>query len=189
MRIGIDIDDTMTNIRDDLIKAAIKYDKFLGGSGNYNYSSYYPSRVFNWNENERHYYMSTIRRNVVNNAKIREGLLEVLNKLIKNNEIIIITARSDFYYKDPLNMTINWLKKEHIPYNKLFINSTDKGITCKENKIDIFIDDNPKHCMEAYNVGCKVFIMNNNNDNICDNKDIVRVNNFYEFYEKIKDDF
>lgn len=188
MRIGIDIDDTMTDIREDLIKAAIKYDKFLGGTGLYKGSSYYPSRVFNWNENQRHYYMSTIRRNVVNNAKIKKGLLEILNKLIKDNEIIIITARSDYYYKDPLKMTQDWLKKENIPYNKLVVNSRNKGIICEENKIDIFLDDNPIHCEEAYSVGCKTYIMNNLDDNICDNKNIIRVNDFYEFYEKIKDD-
>ena len=32
---------------------------------------------------------------------------------------MIITARSNRYYKDPYNMTISWLKKEKIPYDKL----------------------------------------------------------------------
>ena len=68
--------------REDLIKAAIKYDKFLGGTGLYKGSSYYPSRVFNWNENQRHYYMSTIRRNVVNNAKIKRISLLSVNLCI-----------------------------------------------------------------------------------------------------------
>ena len=41
MRIGIDIDDTMTFIKDDLLEAAINYDKSLGNSGKFLNDNYY----------------------------------------------------------------------------------------------------------------------------------------------------
>ena len=112
MRIGIDIDDTMTFIKDDLDEAAINYDKSLGNSGEFLNDNYYVGKRFNWTKEQYAYFMGEVRKNVVMNAKLRNGLVEVLTKLREQgHEIIIITARSNRYYKNPYNMTIEWLKK------------------------------------------------------------------------------
>ena len=50
MKIGIDIDDTMTFIKKDLEKAAILYDKSLGNNGKFLNNNYYLGKRFNWNK-------------------------------------------------------------------------------------------------------------------------------------------
>ena len=186
MRIGIDIDDTMTFIKDDLLEAGINYDKSLGNSGIPLNDNYYVGQRFNWNKEEYAYFMGIIRKNVVENAKLRDGLLEILNKLInEGHEIIIITARSNVYYKDPEKMTLEWLKKEHIPYHKLILNATNKAKICKEEKIDIFLDDDIKNCQEVYESSIRTIIMDNQG-NTLENDKIKRIYDFYDFYKCVK---
>lgn len=186
MRIGIDIDDTMTFIKDDLQEAAINYDKSLGNSGIPKNNNYYVGKQFSWQKDEYRYFMGTIRKNVVCHAKLRNGLINVLTKLIaEGNEIIIITARSNIYYDNPLKMTLDWLKKEHIPYSKLIINVKNKADICIKEKIDIFLDDDINNCLNVHKTGIKTYIMDNI-DNKLDNNEIKRVYDFNEFYKCVK---
>lgn len=181
VKIGIDIDDTMTFIKEDLEKAAILYDKSLGNSGKFLNNDYYLGKRFNWNKEQYSYFMGTIREQVVCNAKLRDGLIKCLSDFINNGiEIVIITARNNTYYKDALNMTLNWLNKEKIPYSKLIINAQNKAKTCQKEKIDIFIDDDIKNCLEVNKIGIKTFIMDNVN-NTLNNDEIIRIKDFNEF--------
>lgn len=186
MKIGIDIDDTMTFIKDDLFEAACIYDKSLGNSGKPVYDNYYIGKMFNWNKEEYRYFMGEVRKNVVMNAKLRSGLIEVLTKLRElGHEIIIITARTNYYYKDPYNMTISWLKKESIPYDKLILGSINKKKDCINEDIDIFLDDDIDNCLNVNAAGIKTYIMDNV-DNYLENEEITRVFDFYDFYKKIE---
>lgn len=186
MRIGIDIDDTMTFIKDDLLEAACLYDKTLGNNGIPVEDHYYIGKRFNWNKDEYRYFMGEVRKAVVMNAKLRPGLIEILTKLRElGHKIIIITARTNYYYKDPYNMTIDWLKKENIPYDKLILGSINKKKDCINEKIDIFLDDDINNCLKVNETGIKTFIMDNV-DNYLDNNEIIRVFDFYDFYEKIE---
>ena len=186
MRIGIDIDDTMTFIKDDLLKAACLYDKTLGNTGIPVEDRYYIGKRFNWNKDEYRYFMGEVRKDVVMNAKLRPGLIEILTKLRElGHKTIIITARTNYYYKDPYNMTIEWLKKENIPYDKLILGSINKKKDCINEKIDIFLDDDINNCLKVNETGIKTFIMDNV-DNYLDNNEIIRVFDFYDFYEKIE---
>lgn len=186
MRIGIDIDDTMTFIKDDFINEAIKYDISLGNNGEYKNDNYFIAQRFNWTKEQYTYYMEVIRRKIVNNAKLRLGLKETLKKLKQEgHKIIIISARSDYYYKNAYKMSKEWLDKEEIPYDKLIVNALNKAKPCKEEKIDIFIDDSITHCLEVNELGIKVYIMDNI-DNYLDNPEIERIYDFNELYNKIK---
>jgi len=49
-----------------------------------------------------------------------------------------------------------------------------------KKKIDIFIDDDIKNCLEVNKIGIKTFIMDNTN-NILNNNKITRIKDFNEF--------
>ena len=89
MNIGIDIDDTMTDLGDQMLAEAIKYDISLGNSGKILNDSYYAAKKFNWNEQETRYFMSVIRKKIVCNANLRKGLKPILNKLRNEGHKII----------------------------------------------------------------------------------------------------
>ena len=102
MRIGIDIDDTMTNIKDKLTNAAIQYAKSLNKDVqniDYNIVDIYNNgniyqKLFDFNYEELKYFLGTIQEEITDNAIPRENCVEVINKLHNDgDEIYIITAR------------------------------------------------------------------------------------------------
>ena len=83
---------------------------------------------------------------VVFEDQVKDGFLDVLNKLKINNEIIIVTARNEKLSKSFQNMrkaTLEWLEKNNIYYDKYYDDAYKEGKVrvCKKEGIDIIIDD------------------------------------------------
>lgn len=144
MRIGIDIDDTMTNIKDKLNAAAMQYAKSLNKDVkniDYNIVDVYNNgniyqKLFNFNYEELKYFLGTIQEEITDNAIPRENCVEVINKLHNDgNGIYIITARDKEFQEDPYLQSKEWLEKNLIYYDKLIVNARDKGKLCIENNI------------------------------------------------------
>lgn len=186
LKIGIDLDDTITNIKLDMEKAAQSFDKEINGRGIIDNSKYLMGEKYGWNKDDLDSFFRNYRFKIIDKAKIRDDVIYYLNKLIKlGYEIIIITARSSKYYENPYEYTKNWLDLNKIPYHKIIVNAKSKKEICKIENIDYFIDDMPSNCIEVNEIeNIKVFIMDNL-DNKLDNKDIIRIYNFKELYENI----
>ena len=121
--------------------------------------------------------------NILDNVQLKPNAKKVLEKLEKNNEIVFITSRGDKKIKGTEEVTLNYLKKNNIAYKKIIFNAYNKAKICKENNIDILIDDSVKLCEEAQKEGIKTIlftsIVNKNKQT-----NIKRVNNWLEL-EKI----
>lgn len=102
MRIGIDIDNTLTEVQEKLNKAAYTYAVSLGKNldsydklmqDEKNDGTEYAKR-FQFNHEELKYFLKDIQENITNNALPRKNAKEVIDKL-KNDghQIYIITAR------------------------------------------------------------------------------------------------
>lgn len=189
MRIAIDIDNTMTNIKDKLTNAAIKYAKSLKKdlhNIDYNIVDIYNNEnifqeLFNFNYEELKYFLGTIQEEITDNAIPRENCVKVINKLHNDgNEIYIITARDKEFHDDPYLQSKQWLEKNLIYYDKLIVNARDKGKACIENNIDLLIDDNIKNCLNVNNLGIDTIVFGNKND-----IGIKNINNWEEMYEYI----
>ena len=184
MRIGIDIDDTMTFIKDDLLEAAINYDKSLGNSGKFLNDNYYVGKRFNWSKEEYGYFMGEVRKQVVNKAKLRPGLIEVLTKLKEmGHEIIIITARSNYYSNNLKELTKEFIKKNNLPIKDIYFDCFQEGKAnkCVELGIDLFIDDNVENCLYVNNKNIKTLLFENKHDNL------ITVNSWKEVLKYIKE--
>ena len=151
MRIGIDLDDTISCTREEI---------------NYLFNEYLKNN--NINEDDlnrddiRRFYKNNFK-NVLNNVLVKENASYYINKLSKNNEIYIITARSkDFvgYSVDIEEITYYWLNRNNIKYNKVIFNSHYEGkrITCVENKIDLFIDNDIENINWVKSSGIKTIL-------------------------------
>ena len=185
--IGIDLDDTITDIQEEMKKKARIFDLENHGNGIVDVNKYLVGEMYNWNNEMKDQFFRTYRREIVNNAKIRKNVVKVFRNWQKlGYKIIIITARNKKYYDDPYLDTYKWLKKHHLPFDELIIGSNNKKEICEKYKINYFVDDMPINCLEVNKIkDVKVFIMDNGN-NICDDKDIIRINNFEEMSEVIK---
>lgn len=125
---------------------------------------------------------------VFKDAELMEGAKENIDKLIEDgNEIIIITLRGNKLqeYKGSEKITLDYFEKFDIKYNKIIFSSIDKVKDCKENNIEILIDDSVSNCIKAEKEGIKAIIFNTETNKNIDVGKIKRVNDWNEICEEI----
>ena len=188
VNIGIDIDDTLTDIRDKLRESALEYAKKLGKSINLEYiedknnGNVYQQK-YGFTYEELKYFLKNIQEEITKEAKPRKYVVEIIKKLrTEGHKIYIITARDDEFHDDPYLLSKNWLDKNNIKYDKLIVNAREKGTVCKNENIDLFIDDQLNNCLDVVKEGIKVIRISNEN---CNNNNIVDLNNWTKIYEYI----
>ena len=180
MNIGIDIDDTITKTAECLLPYVSEYfslelDYLI--KNNYNYN--------NLPEECRDKYLdfglSTFERVLVQ-AEIKDNAKKVIDKLREDgNKIIIVTARTNLFYKDAYDYSSKQLEKLGIKYDKL-ICSSDKRTVCNEEKIDLFIDDLVSNLDSINDIVNDVLLFNTNVNSIS-NCSYKRVNSWDEVYD------
>ena len=189
MRIGIDIDNCISNFDDTLLKEYLKHDKELRNTGIINENPEYLRKgMFDWtDEEEKSFYNANIE-NFAKNLKPLEDVSYYIKKLKEDgNKIYIITGRDNGEYTNPYKLTEEWLNRYDIFYDKIiFTNAYDKHAkteVCLENNIDLMIEDSTKISLDLISNGIKVFTMNtryNQKEQTLD-----RVSNWKEIYERI----
>ena len=176
MRIGIDIDDTLTDINEELENAILEYATRLGKNQAKDTSNLVDKNdgniyqvKYGFTYNEIKYFLKDIQESITNKAIPRENAKETIGKLRKaGHEVYIITARDSEFHDNPYKLSKEWLDKNDIEYDKLIVNARDKAQICKEEKIDVFIDDKTSNCIDVSKVGVIVIRIANDNIN-CDN--------------------
>lgn len=182
MRIGIDMDDVIT----DTSGAMKKYiEKFDAKEDLYN-----NMESVMRGETKTHNIARFFKENIINifkDAKTKDNAKEVISRLLDSgNEIYIITSRGNQkeIFRGSEGVTLEYLKQNDIKYTKIIFNAYEKARICEENKIDVMIDDSIKHCtnIENKNMQSIVFTSEVNKDI---QTDIKRVSNWLELEEMI----
>ena len=127
---------------------------------------------------------ASYQENITKKAKPREDVVDVIKKLRKDgHKIYIITARDSEFHNDPYELSKTWLDKNNIEYDKLIVNARDKVKICKEQNVNIFIDDKLSNCIEISNENIITIRITNYTEQ---HKNIVNKKNWKEIYEYIK---
>lgn len=193
MKIGIDIDNTLTEVQDELNKAAFDYAISLGKKIENsdipmeeienNGDTY--KKKFQFSYEELKYFLKDIQENITNNASPRENVKEVIDKLKeKGHEIYIITARDSEFHDDPYKLSKDWLDKNKIYYDKLIVNARKKSSVCKLEKIDLLIDDQLNNCLDVSNVGIQAIMIT---DKKYEYNQIIQLKKWNEIYNYINE--
>ena len=187
MRIGIDLDDTITKTDEILFKYAKIYNEEEKILFNINREEWNLTKAFGWNEENIKEFFSKYLKSIYEKAEIKENAKERINKLKDDgNEIIIITARDTKSLKEVQEVCKDWLINNKINVDKIVVDGEDKAQKCLENKIDIFIDDNICNCENVYNnLKIPVLLMNSRYNKDYQNPKIKRVYNWNEIYNEI----
>lgn len=183
MKIGIDIDDTMADTFDYLMpyiaeffNVDIKYLK----DNNISYSNLPKEMKERELEFAKKYYDK-----VIPNTPFKAKVAEYIDKIKElGHKIIIITARDKTLYTDEYKTTIEELKNNNIHYDKLICNF-DKAKACKNEKIDLFIDDSIVNCKKVNKLGIETVLFSSKS-NINDKTNLCRIDSWKDIYEKIK---
>lgn len=150
MRIGIDIDNTITNTlpilkeycrryNDTVVKRNLKMHE--DGVASYN--------LYDWTPEENQDFCNKYLEEVVLQAEPKENAREIIQELKKaGHDIYIISSRAVPEFKTPYETTEKFLKEKGIVYDKLLVGKIEKKSSCIENDIEVLIDDEPQHIMQ-----------------------------------------
>lgn len=153
MNIGIDIDNTITNTREIIMEYAEKFTKENGLKRDWSPGYYNVEYAFGWDEETTQQFFDCYLMDIYRNVSPKDDAVEVIKQLHEKHNIILITSRNE---RSELikEITIEWLDKHQISYDKLVMNRTDnmhhfsKMAECIANKIDIMIEDHHDLVME-----------------------------------------
>lgn len=193
MKFGIDIDNTITEVQEELNNAAYEYAIKLGKDINKD-NSYVEEtdnngniyvKKFKFTYEELKYFLKNIQEEIINKAKPRNNAVEIIKKLKEEkNEIFIITARDSEFHDNPYILSQNWPEKNNIEYDKLIVNAREKGSVCKKEKIDIFIDDQLKNCLDVAKENIQTIRITKENKTC---KNVISLKNWDEIYKFIRE--
>lgn len=184
MRIGIDIDDVITNTSEKIEEFVMKYK-------NSEKLKKHMTEIMKGNPSEPEVVEFCIENylKVFKKVKIKENASKSIQNLLDNgNEIYLITARGENlkFFKGSEKVTLDFLKENNVKYNKIIFNAVNKAQLCIDNKVDLMIDDSVTHCEDVKNVGIRSIVFTSKvNKNI--DTSIDRVNDWLELEKKINE--
>ena len=187
MRIGIDIDNVISNFDEVLKKEFLIHDKDLRNTGIVDENLYITEGMFDWSKEEiNSFYYPNIER-IAKSLTLVDGSKEYIDKLKSDGHFIcIITGRDNEEYSNPVEMTKEWLNDYNIYYDELIFTDgrekSSKAKVCTKNSIDIMIDDSSKICKSCLDNGIVSLLM----DKPCNrNVNIPRVKSWEDIYNFI----
>lgn len=132
MKIGIDMDNTLCSTD----KKVGEYENIFTNNHNIDsYTIWHNNYYFNLFLNE---YLEKIYKEV----EPKQDAIKTINKLKEQgHEIYIITARTNSYVTNMHQLINNYCNNHNIKIDGIFIDAKDKVDICKDNNIDIMIDD------------------------------------------------
>ena len=194
MRIGIDIDNCISNFDDTLLKEYLKHDKELRNTGIINKNPEYLRKgMFDWTEEEESsFYHANIEDFAIKLRPIEDSVYYIRKLKEDGHEIYIITGRNNGEYINPKELTTQWLDKYNIVYDKLiFTNAYDKhakSLKCIEHNIDIMIDDFCDKCKSIANSKIKtIYLKDAPSFDIKENEYLKVLYNWGEIYRYINE--
>lgn len=193
----IDLDDTLSLTAETILNYAIDFDKTkLKRSGVLKQIDncedyYYFARMLEWNREQLISFFDTCYLDYLQEIKAKQ-YASLFTKKIRDLgiSIYIVTSRRETKNNEVRIITEEWLKKNNICYDKLFVNVVNKGELIKQLKPNYFVDDSYKNCLDA-SKKCKktkiLLIKTNFNKNI-QTKEVLKIKDLEELYEIIKGD-
>ena len=189
MRIGLDIDNVITDMDKAILKEFIELDKTKRNKGIINpYARHIIKGMFDISQEEVHEFYANNMERIAKSMEPRKDAKKYMDKLLDDgHELYLISHRVYPDYKNPYETTVKWLKDNEINYTKLILSeTTDKSPECKKYNIDIMFDDVVSNCMKLRSSGINVCLMGTKYNSLY-RKDLPIVKEWNELYDKIKD--
>ena len=179
MKIGLDIDDTLTNTKEQQI---IYWQEYVTNHPKKGYDTNLPTTINDFGDEYVQTFWDTYREELSFNPSFKVNAAKIITKLRKEGHIIcIVTSRPDEKYQNLHQRLKEWFAENNIPIDIIYTNIRDKGSFCKDNNIDLFIDDDLKHIIKANSYNIKTILFNQNNK-----YDGLQSTNWLELYKIIK---
>ena len=186
MKIGIDLDGVILDFESIMNTYAEMYDLLvLKKNGVVKKEEFSYLNKYDWTIKEKEEFINKYLIKGTLNCSLVPLAKEVIDMLIINNDIKLITARG-LLNKKTKRYVLDVLKKYDIKYNDIYFEVKNKVEKCKELNIDIMIEDNPNNAIDLANnnIMC-LYLKSNNNSPLKENKYLKEVNNWGEILRYI----
>lgn len=161
MNICVDIDGTLNNLQDVLYKVGEYFSKeILGLNTKMDKREYELRKSFGWNREQEELFWDTFMIHCFAMAEIREGAVEVLQRLKNEGHKIYLATARNKHINGVLEATKASLVYNNVPHDYLYMNVEDKAKFCKKYNIDVKIEDKLENC-EAVSKVTRVFCFDN----------------------------
>lgn len=186
MRIGIDIDNTITDTLPVFIRYCKKYnEEVVKRNIPMNETGFNITTLYDWTQEEKDdcflKYIDEAREQV----EVKPNAIKIIQKLrAEGNSVHIITARKRGIM-DPYETTLKFLQKNGIEYDE-FVVQKDKKQYCIDNNIDILIDDEAKNINSVSEI-IPVIVFEYKHNTSCTGENIIKVKTWDEVYRAIKE--
>ena len=193
MRIGIDIDGVLTDVERWQLDYGSKFYYERYQKEIVDFEGYDTNQIFNVDDKLDEEFWREYFKEYSLNVEARKFANEVIDKLKQEgHQIYIITARGSFLshsadvmsIEENQQIVLNWLKNNHINYDKIIFSPEDKLDICKENKIDLMIEDKVDNINKISKI-IPVICFHAGYNKDCKNSNIIRCYSWYDIYSKI----
>ncbi len=146
MRIGIDIDNTITNTRETILVFLERYALAHSLPYSYDPSKYTLEEAISWAPRDLEIFIEKHLPDVYREVTPKPHAVEVIRDLHRNNYIALITSRNR-RNGNIREITLEWLARNQVPYDQLIMNETEnmhhfsKLAACLDNDIQVMIED------------------------------------------------
>jgi uncharacterized HAD superfamily protein len=143
---------------------------------------------YNWTNEQEKEFIEKYFLTVSKESNLMSGFIGIYNLLKEQgHEFVVITARGGFV-KGMKDDAIRLLEENNIKFDKYYWNVEDKLEICKNEKVDIMIDDDWKIIKRlADNEVKTLYFRDTNLMKLEENEYIKEVNNWGEIYRYIKE--
>jgi len=189
--IVFDLDDTIANTADTVIKYAAEYHSGIlkrenKPAQNISCADYfYFADIFDWGDGEISGFFDVYYPKYLKEIECKDNASCITKHLHKCGwEIHILTSRIEVYNFDVINATKDWLYIHDILYDKLKIGAVNKNVYLSENEACIFVDDSYVNCMRATSIeNLKVFMVETPFNKYFENNNITKIDNLLKIVE------
>ncbi len=147
---------------------------------------------FDWSVDEALKWYKTYGDEMMLEFPCKKNAVRCINSLHDSgHRIVIATARATDWHTKPEEITLEWLKKVGLKYDKIYIGRIDKEKICEEENADVFIDDDIKITQRVAEYFCEkkdkhCFLMTTNyNKNLPIGENVERVLDVADMLKKL----
>lgn len=179
--IVFDVDDVICNFKESLYTSLVEIGKDIHWS---KWNQYSHTIIYDMTESQLHLHMKNY--NVIENSLLEPGVLELFNKLKKEDfKIGLLTARG--WHNDGEKLTQEFVDKYKLPVDKIVISGFHTAkkslhIDKFEGEVIAYVDDSIHHIQDFTEKNIPAFLLDrpwNQNSNL------PRMHALIEFYDKI----
>ena len=185
MNIGLDLDGVVYDTEEEYRVEACFYNQKINGEEMIAPDEIKAYKRYNWTKEQEIEFMQSCLLDIEMNAPMKYKAKEVIN-LLKNDghKINVVTSRG-IVFPSEIEITEKRLQKDNLPIDKTIFSGADKVKACKENNIDIIVEDYYDYVLDLANNGIKVLYFRGATLKTINHPNVTEVRNWGDNYIEI----